>query len=62
VELPLLGSYWVAADILVQHLGKINGGLANLKGKKIALVYHDSPYGREPIPALQERAKMHGSN
>ena len=57
---PLLGSYWVAADILVQHLGKINGGLANLKGKKIALVYHDSPYGREPIPALQERAKMHG--
>src|SRR6267142_5316878 len=37
---PLLGSYWVAADILVQHLGKINGGLANLKGKKIALVYH----------------------
>jgi branched-chain amino acid transport system substrate-binding protein len=31
-----------------------------LKGKKIALVYHDSPYGKEPIAALQERAKMHG--
>ena len=31
-----------------------------LKGKKIALVYHDSPYGKEPIPLLQERAKMHG--
>ena len=57
---PLLGSYWVAADILIQHLGKTNGGLDKLKGKKIALVYHDSPYGREPIPLLQERAKMHG--
>ena len=57
---PLLGSYWVAADILIQHPGKTNGGLDNLKGKKIALVYHDSPYGREPIPVLQERAKMHG--
>jgi branched-chain amino acid transport system substrate-binding protein len=46
--------------VLVQHLGKINGGLDKLKGKKIALVYHDSPYGKEPIPLLQERAKMHG--
>jgi branched-chain amino acid transport system substrate-binding protein len=57
---PLLGTYWDAADILVQHVGKLNGGLDKLKGKKIALVYHDSPYGKEPIPLLQERAKMHG--
>ncbi|MDZ7653612.1 MAG: ABC transporter substrate-binding protein [Burkholderiaceae bacterium] len=57
---PLLGSYWVAADVLIQHLAKINGGFDKLKGKKIALVYHDSPYGREPIALLQERSKMHG--
>jgi branched-chain amino acid transport system substrate-binding protein len=57
---PLLGTYWSAADILVQHVGKLNGGLDKLKGKKIALVYHDSPYGREPIALLQERSKMHG--
>jgi len=44
----------------VQHIGKKEGGLAKLKGKKIALVYHDSPYGKEPIALLQERAKMHG--
>jgi branched-chain amino acid transport system substrate-binding protein len=31
--------------------------LDKLKGKKIALVYHDSPFGKEPIPLLQERAK-----
>ncbi len=57
---PLIGTYWVAADALVQVLGKKEGGLDKLKGKKIALVYHDSPYGKEPIPLLQERSKMHG--
>ncbi len=57
---PLMGSYWTGADILVQHLGKKEGGMDKLKGKKIALVYHDSPFGKEPIPLLQERAKMHG--
>jgi branched-chain amino acid transport system substrate-binding protein len=57
---PLMGSYWTGADMLVQHIGKKEGGLDKLKGKKIALVYHDSPFGKEPIPLLQERAKMHG--
>ncbi len=57
---PLGGTYWTAADVLVQHLGKQNGGLDKLKGKKIALIYHDSPYGREPIPLLTERSKLHG--
>lgn len=54
---PLMGSYWTGADILIQHLLKKENG--NLGGKKIALVYHDSPFGKEPIPLLQERAKMH---
>ena len=57
---PIAGHYWVAADILVQYLGKKEGGLDKLKGKKITLVYHDSGYGKEPIPLLQERAAMHG--
>jgi branched-chain amino acid transport system substrate-binding protein len=57
---PLLGTYWVAADVAIQHIGKQAGGLDKLKGKKIALVYHDSPFGKEPIPLLQERAKLHG--
>jgi branched-chain amino acid transport system substrate-binding protein len=57
---PILGSYWSGADVLIQHIGKKEGGLDKLKGKKIALVYHDSPFGKEPIPLLQERAKMHG--
>jgi branched-chain amino acid transport system substrate-binding protein len=57
---PLMGSYWTAADILIQHIGKKEGGMDKLKGKKIALVYHDSPFGKEPIPLLDERQKMHG--
>ncbi|HYE71227.1 MAG TPA: ABC transporter substrate-binding protein [Aquabacterium sp.] len=57
---PLVGTYWVAADVLVQHIAKKEGGYDKLKGKKIALVYHDSPYGKEPIALLTERSKMHG--
>ncbi len=57
---PLLGSYWTGSDILIQHIGKSLGGVDKLKGKKITLVYHDSPFGKEPIPLLQERSKMHG--
>ena len=57
---PIYGTYWTAADVLITHLGNINGGLNNLKGKKIALVYHDSPFGKEPIPLLKKRASMLG--
>jgi branched-chain amino acid transport system substrate-binding protein len=57
---PLTGTYWDAADILLQHIAKKEGGWDKLKGKKIALVYHDSPFGKEPIPLLVERSKMHG--
>jgi branched-chain amino acid transport system substrate-binding protein len=54
---PLLGTYWSAADILVQYLDKQAGGL---KGKKVTLVYHDSPYGKEPIPVLTDHATTFG--
>jgi len=57
---PIAGTYWVAADAILQQIGKKEGGLASLKGKKIALVYHDSPFGKEPIPLLQERAAQLG--
>ncbi|MGE5945856.1 MAG: ABC transporter substrate-binding protein, partial [Betaproteobacteria bacterium] len=57
---PLLGTYWVGADVAIQYIAKEAGGVDKLKGKKIALVYHDSPFGKEPIALLQERAKMHG--
>jgi branched-chain amino acid transport system substrate-binding protein len=57
---PLLGTYWTAANVAIQHIAKEMGGFDKLKGKKIALVYHDSPYGKEPIALLQKRAQAHG--
>jgi branched-chain amino acid transport system substrate-binding protein len=57
---PLLGTYWTGSDVLIQHIAKKEGGFDRLSGKKIALVYHDSPYGKEPIPLLEERSRMHG--
>ena len=55
-----LGSYWTAADVAIQHISKEMGGVGNLKGKKISLVYHDSPYGKEPIVALEALGKRDG--
>ena len=57
---PLIGTYWVGGDVILQHIAKTQGGFASLKGKKIAVVYHDSPFGKELLPILQERSKMHG--
>ncbi len=57
---PLLGTYWTAADVAIQHIAKEMGGADKLKGKKIVLMYHDSPYGKEPIPVLEALAKKHG--
>lgn len=55
---PLLGTYWTATDVMLQDIAKKEKG--SLKGKKIALVYHDSPYGKEPILLLQKLAAQDG--
>ena len=57
---PLIGHYWVAGDAVIQHIANKEGGIAKLKGKRIAVGYHDSPFGRELLPILEERAKRHG--
>ena len=56
---PLAGNYWVAGDVLLQHIAKQAGGFDKLKGKTIAVAYHDSPFGKELLPIVQERAKRH---
>lgn len=43
---------------MVQDILKKEKG--SLKGKKIAVVYHDSPYGKEPLPLLEKRAAKEG--
>lgn len=51
------GNYWDAASIMVKHALEIEG---SLEGKTIALVYHNSAYGKEPIRTLEELSKKHG--
>ncbi len=51
-------NYWVGASAVVNHILSLNGG--DIKGKTIALVYHNSAYGKEPIRTLEELSKKHG--
>ncbi|UWQ91154.1 ABC transporter substrate-binding protein [Rhodobacteraceae bacterium M382] len=51
-------NYWDGASGVVNYLLEINGG--DIKGKKIALVYHNSSFGKEPIRTLEELSKKHG--
>lgn len=50
---PMMATYWSQATVLADWIDR-NGGL---EGKKIALVHIDSPFGREPIPVLQDLAE-----
>ena len=53
-------TYWSQATVFVQYIADQEGGMANLKGKKIALVYHNSAYGKEPIRTLESAAEKFG--
>ena len=44
--------------MIVNHLLDENGG--SLDGKKLALVYHNSAYGKEPIRTLEQLSEKHG--
>ena len=51
-------NYWDAATVIVNYLLGENGD--DLNGKKVALVYHNSAYGKEPIRTLEALAETHG--
>jgi len=53
-------NYWYGASGVVNHLLEINNG--DINGKDVALVYHNSAYGKEPIRTLEELAAKHGFN
>lgn len=51
-------TYWDGASIAINHIMSQEGG--DIKGKSIALIYHNSAYGKEPIRTLEELSKKHG--
>ncbi|HKX38178.1 MAG TPA: ABC transporter substrate-binding protein [Burkholderiales bacterium] len=57
---PLITTYWDQAAAMVRYIGEKEGGFGKLKGKKIALLHHDSAYGKEPIPVLTDLAEKYG--
>jgi branched-chain amino acid transport system substrate-binding protein len=57
---PLGTTYWDQAAAMIAYLGQKVGGEANLKGKKIVFMYHDSAYGKEPIPVVEALAARDG--
>jgi len=52
------GTYWDAATVIVKHILDEEGG--DISDKKLALVYHNSAYGKEPIRTLEKLAEKHG--
>lgn len=57
---PLGTTYWDQAAAMIAYLSQKVGGEANLKGKKIVFMYHDSAYGKEPIPVFDALAARDG--
>ena len=57
---PLITSYWNQAAAMIKYLGEKSGGMDKLKGKKIVHLYHDSAFGKEPLPVLEAQARQYG--
>ncbi len=57
---PLLVNPYSETSGIVNYLGTKVGGLDQLKGKKIVVLYHGSPYGKETIPIYELLAKKYG--
>ena len=51
-------NYWYGASIAIKHILDLEGG--DISGKKIALLYHNSAYGKEPIRTLEKLSEKHG--
>ena len=51
-------NYWDGASGAINYLLEANDG--DISGKKVALVYHNSAYGKEPIRTLENLAEKHG--
>ncbi|EKE45295.1 branched-chain amino acid ABC transporter [Oceaniovalibus guishaninsula JLT2003] len=51
-------NYWDGASVAVKHILDENDG--DISDKTIALLYHNSAFGKEPIRTLEELSEKHG--
>ncbi|KAF7276548.1 hypothetical protein GWI33_010094 [Rhynchophorus ferrugineus] len=57
---PLQLNPYSEVSAIINYLGEKSGSLEHLKGKKIVVLYHGSPYGKETIPVLDILADKYG--
>lgn len=57
---PLLLNPYSETSGIVNYIASKEGGLEALKGKKIVVLYHGSPYGKETIPIYDLLAEKYG--
>src|SRR5262249_33205314 len=57
---PIPSNWWSQNTAKIRFIGQGVGGMEQLKGLKIAHVYHDSDFGKETIPILDTQAAQYG--
>lgn len=57
---PLLVNPYSETSGIVNYIATQVGGADKLKGKKIVVLYHGSPYGKETIPIYELLARQYG--
>lgn len=57
---PLLLNPYSETSGIVNYIASKEGGLEGLEGKKIVVLYHGSPYGKETIPIYELLAERYG--
>jgi branched-chain amino acid transport system substrate-binding protein len=57
---PLVTTYQMQASAMLKFMAQRDGkqGAADLAGKKVAFVYHDSAFGKEPLEVLRAEAAL----
>lgn len=58
---PIAATFWSQAAGAVHFIKQqLNGSYGSLMGRKIAYLFFDNPAGREPLPVLEDLARLEG--
>ena len=54
------GEYWSQVAVQMRFMAEQEGGVENMRGKKVVHMHIDSAFGREPLPAMRAIAEEWG--